>query len=78
MNEFNGISIYIKNIIYIILILILFIGTHSFGIITLSYEDWIMSDEAHRIGLLAKNFARQWFGGVTTISKYSQFCFQVN
>lgn len=37
-----------------------FSGTHSFGLMTLSYEEWEGSDEAHRIALLAKNFARQW------------------
>ncbi|KAI1720238.1 peptidase family m1 domain-containing protein [Ditylenchus destructor] len=51
-------------------------GTHSFGLITISYEEWEGSDEAHRIALLARNFGRQWMGGMTTIGSMAEFCFQ--
>uniref|UniRef100_A0A915DZN4 Peptidase M1 membrane alanine aminopeptidase domain-containing protein n=1 Tax=Ditylenchus dipsaci TaxID=166011 RepID=A0A915DZN4_9BILA len=45
-------------------------------IVKFSYEEWEGCDEAHRIALLARNFARQWMGGMTTINSMSTFCFQ--
>lgn len=54
-----------------------FNGTHSTGLLLLSEEAWEEADECHRIEMLAKGFIRQWIGGLITIDKIEDFCFQV-
>uniref|UniRef100_A0A183CG76 Peptidase_M1 domain-containing protein n=1 Tax=Globodera pallida TaxID=36090 RepID=A0A183CG76_GLOPA len=53
-----------------------FNGTHSFGLLLLPLAQWDKSDEAHRVALLARLFARQWLGGVISVGQISQFCLQ--
>ncbi|KAL3121176.1 hypothetical protein niasHT_002171 [Heterodera trifolii] len=53
-----------------------FNGTRSFGLLLLPLSQWDNSDDAHRIALLARLFARQWVGGVTSVGQIGQFCLQ--
>ncbi|CAD5215817.1 unnamed protein product [Bursaphelenchus xylophilus] len=53
-----------------------FNGTHSTGLILLSEEAWEEADECHRIQMLAKNFIRQWMGGLASIDSFYDICFQ--
>uniref|UniRef100_A0A1I8B8W3 Peptidase_M1 domain-containing protein n=1 Tax=Meloidogyne hapla TaxID=6305 RepID=A0A1I8B8W3_MELHA len=51
-------------------------STHSFGLISISLIQWEASDQAHKIALLARQFARQWLGGMTTVANTGIFCLQ--
>nr|CAD2169082.1 unnamed protein product [Meloidogyne enterolobii] len=51
-------------------------STHSFGLITISLIQWEAADQAHKIALLARQFARQWLGGMTTVANAGIFCLQ--
>ncbi|CAD5211464.1 unnamed protein product [Bursaphelenchus okinawaensis] len=53
-----------------------FNSTHSTGLILLSEEYWEDADECHRIQMLAKNFIRQWMGGLASIDNFHDICFQ--
>ena len=46
----------------------IFKGTHSFGLIFLPLGKWDAADRAHRIAILARQFIRQWIGGMTTVN----------
>ncbi|KAF7634056.1 Peptidase_M1 domain-containing protein [Meloidogyne graminicola] len=50
--------------------------THSFGFISISLNQWEISDQANKIAMLARQFARQWLGGMTTVANIGIFCLQ--